>query len=84
MKENFPEAFQTHINQLLAEDANNFWQEVTQQPARKGIRINPAKVNVENGSKLLPLQLSRIPWTKYGFFLEGNDTPGKHPYHRCS
>ena len=81
MKENFPEAFQTHINQLLAEDANNFWQEITQQPARKGIRINPAKVNVENGSKLLPFQLSRIPWTKYGFFLEGNDTPGKHPYH---
>ncbi len=81
MKDNFPEAFKTQINQLLAEDANNFWQEITHQPARRGIRLNPAKIDAKHARKLLPFQFSRIPWTQDGYFLEGDDTPGKHPYH---
>jgi NOL1/NOP2/sun family putative RNA methylase len=81
VKYNFPEAFQTQINQLLAEDAVNFWQEITQRPARRGLRLNPFKINGERAKKLLPYELSRIPWTNNGFFLKGDAAPGKHPYH---
>jgi len=81
VNEIFPEAFQTQINQLLAEGAKNFWQEITQRPARRGIRLNPFKINVEQAKKILPFELSQIPWAKNGFFLQGDVAPGKHPYH---
>lgn len=69
---NFPPDFQTRINQQLGEDAPAFWETLTQQPAREGLRVNTLKISAEDFRARSPFPLSSLPWTKSGFLLGQN------------
>ncbi len=48
-----------------------------------GLRVNTLKISVEEMQKLLPNMSDIVPWTIDGFYLNGDDTPGKHPYYHA-
>ncbi|RCK73754.1 MAG: tRNA and rRNA cytosine-C5-methylase [Anaerolineae bacterium] len=54
---------------------------VLQQPPQSGLRLNLLKISIADFLNLSPFVLSPIPWCPEGFFIRGEDRPGKHPYH---
>lgn len=79
---NLHPAFQARIDEQLEEDAPAFWDALTHQPPREGLRVNTLKLSVEDFQERSPFPLTPLPWTKSGFTLgESDEPPGKHPYH---
>lgn len=47
-----------------------------------GLRVNTAKISVEDFVKICPFRLTPIPWISNGFYYDGeNDKVSKHPYY---
>lgn len=46
-----------------------------------GLRVNTLKLMPEEFEKISPFELSRVPWTKNGFYYNKKEQPGKHPYY---
>lgn len=52
------------------------------EPARTGLRVNTLKLSPEAFAHLSPFALGeRIPWCPSAFLLDGEEKPGRHPYH---
>lgn len=52
-------------------------------PAWQGSRVNPLKLSAGSLRELVPFSLTPVNWCATGFTYEGDDRPGKHPYHSC-
>lgn len=50
--------------------------------AYKGLRVNVAKITVEDFQKISPFALSLITWTNNGFYIT-EEKPGRHPFHQA-
>ena len=47
-----------------------------------GLRVNTAKISVEDFLKISPFELTPIPYVKNGFYYDGEkEQPAKHPYY---
>lgn len=46
-----------------------------------GLRVNTAKISVEDFLKISPFPLTQIPYVKNGFFYDEQLQPAKHPYY---
>ena len=78
---NLPEQFKRKMENLLQEEANDFFQTYENSKA-SGLRINPLKITMEDWSSLSPFNLMRVPFVETGFYFDPEtDQPGKHPYH---
>lgn len=51
------------------------------EPRLYGLRVNTAKISVEDFLKISPFELTPVPWIKNGFYYSGEDKPAKHPYY---
>ncbi|MGN0436515.1 MAG: RsmF rRNA methyltransferase first C-terminal domain-containing protein [Wujia sp.] len=52
------------------------------KPMFHGIRINTAKISVQDFLKINPFKLKPVPWCSNGFYFDENiDKPSKHPYY---
>lgn len=76
----YPPPYQTIINKLLKDEAEEFWREIQERPARSGLRINSGKTfpEVLQG---LPVRLDPLPWEENGYLVEATGDLGKHPFH---
>lgn len=75
-----PKDFITRMQQLLQEDANDFFQSY-QQPKAYGLRFNPLKYGNDFSKKVLPFTLTPVAWAREGFYAVAEEHPGKHPLH---
>lgn len=46
-----------------------------------GLRVNTAKISVEEFEKISPFPLKKIPYVKNGFYYDSDVQPAKHPYY---
>lgn len=78
-----PEAFKTKMLHLLGEKEYAEFIEALNGHRQYGLRINRLKIGVEAFKKLSPFELEPIPWTDDGFYISGEDAPGRHPYYHA-
>lgn len=75
-----PIAFETKMKEMLGEDYANYLASF-EQDAHQGLRVNTAKISVENFLKLFPYSLTPVDWCKNGFYYEKKEKPAKHPFY---
>lgn len=49
----------------------------------QALRVNTLKGDLEQLRSNAPFHLEPVPWAENGFYYEGQDQPGKHPYHEA-
>jgi NOL1/NOP2/sun family putative RNA methylase len=54
-----------------------------EKPPYLGLRVNTLKISVEDFLSRVPFELSPVPWCREGFYLTGENRPGKHPYYQA-
>ena len=75
-----PEAFQKKMKAILGEEYDDFLAGF-EKPRHYGLRVNTAKITVEEFKELVPFHLTQIPWVENGFYYEEEDAPTRHPYY---
>ncbi len=76
-----PPLFLERMSVYLGEEFNAFAESLNVAP-KSGLRVNTLKLSVDEFAEISPFGLeSRVPWCPSAFRLEGEDRPGKHPYH---
>lgn len=83
MKKNFPPQFIDTINTLLKQDAASFWKEAEHGSPVAGLRVNPAKTNLQLLQSQLQIEFHSLPWTARGVAIQESQGLGKHPYHKA-
>ena len=77
---NLPEAFTDKMKGILKEEYEDFLAGF-ERPRHFGLRVNTAKISVEEFVKLVPFHLTPVPWVENGFYYEEEDAPTRHPYY---
>lgn len=77
-----PVKFVDNMKALLG-DEYEAYEKCIENKAYHGIRINEAKISVEEFMKINPFSsLKPVPWAPNGFYYDEEvDTPSKHPYY---
>lgn len=75
-----PIAFETKMKEMLGADYENYLASFDRD-AHQGLRINTAKISVEDFLKISPYSLKPVSWCKNGFYYEKNEKPAKHPFY---
>lgn len=78
-----PDAFKDKMQELLGDTEYKEFLEALNGQRQYGLRVNRLKVNKEDFLKLSPFQLEAVPWTDDGFYISGEDGPGRHPYYHA-
>lgn len=75
-----PEEFRERMRQMLGESYVTFL-ESYDRPRQYGLRVNTLKVSPQGFEKISPFALTPVPWTKNGYYYNGEERPGKDPYY---
>lgn len=78
-----PVAFKDKMKGLLGEDEYNELIEALNGERQYGLRVNTLKAGISNFEKVSPFQLEPVPWTADGFYISGEDAPGRHPFYHA-
>lgn len=80
--QNLPERFLDNMKKLLGEEEYPAYLSSFEKDRFYGLRVNTAKISVEDFLKISPFELKPVPWTENGFYYDGNLVkPAKHPYY---
>ena len=76
-----PVKFCEEMKRILGEEYDAYLQSM-QERRRFGLRVNTAKISVEEFLRIAPFPLTPIPYVDNGFFYDGEQVqPAKHPYY---
>ena len=75
-----PIAFEQKMKMMLGSDYANYLASFAED-AHQGLRVNTAKISVEDFLKISPYALKPVPWCPNGFYYEKQEKPAKHPYY---
>ncbi len=75
-----PEQYLNTIRELLGEDFDEYLN-CFSQPKALGLRVNTAKISVEEFLKKTPFSLEPIPWVENGFYYDPKEAVTKHPHY---
>lgn len=76
-----PIQFCEEMKRILGEEYDAYLQ-CMQDRKRYGLRVNTAKISVEEFLRISPFELTPIPYVDNGFFYDGEAIqPAKHPYY---
>ncbi len=75
-----PDNYLNNMKELLGEEFDNYINSFD-EPRLYGLRVNTAKISVEDFLKISPFKLKQIPWIPNGFYYSEEDKPAKHPYY---
>lgn len=75
-----PEQFLKRMEKLLGEEYPAFLESLSGESSR-GLRVNTLKADAKAFAADGHFLLERVPWTENGFYIEGEDRPGKSPLH---
>lgn len=82
MELQLPQEFCAKIRQMLGPEANAFFDSYA-KPRYQALRINPLKATSEEFLRLVPWNLTPVPWAGGGFYYNNNDHPGKSAFHEA-
>ncbi|MCR5691714.1 MAG: RsmB/NOP family class I SAM-dependent RNA methyltransferase [Eubacterium sp.] len=75
-----PKKFCLEMERILGEEYPDYL--ASMEDTRKyGLRVNTAKISVEDFLKISPFDLTPIPYVKNGFYYDPEIQPAKHPYY---
>lgn len=75
-----PESFCAEMKRILGDEYPAYL--ASMEDERKyGLRVNTAKISVEEFEKIAPFPLKKIPYVDNGFYYEPDVQPAKHPYY---
>lgn len=75
-----PGEFLERMERMLGTEYEAFLKSY-EEPRKFGLRVNTAKISVEEFQKLAPFHLTPIPWVPNGFYYEREDDPARHPFY---
>lgn len=75
-----PVAFEQKMKMMLGSDYANYLASFAED-AHQGLRVNTAKISVEDFLKISPYDLKPVPWCPNGFYYEKQEKPAKHPFY---
>ncbi len=76
-----PIAFCNEMKRILGTDYPAYLQSM-QEKRKYGLRVNTAKISVEEFEKIAPFSLTPIPYIENGFYYDGEiSQPARHPYY---
>lgn len=78
-----PVAFKEKMKDLLGEMEYEDFIDALNGERQYGLRINTLKADMEDFEKVSPFRLEPVPWTSDGFYISGDDAPGRHPYYHA-
>ena len=78
---NLPKVFEEKMKDLLGSEYEAYTA-CYDEPRHYGLRVNTAKISVEEFLKINPFHLRPVPWCENGFYYDETlDKPSKHPYY---
>lgn len=77
---NLPEAFKEKMKALLGSEYEAYIKSY-EEPRAYGLRINRAKISVEEFLRITPFHLTPIPWVENGFYYDPKEDVTKHPHY---
>ena len=76
-----PKKYQQAMQDLLGEEYSAYIESM-QQRSQTAIRINTAKISLEQWAEICPFKTKPVPWTEKGFLTTDEQcNPAKHPYY---
>ncbi len=79
---NLPKAFEEEMTALLGAEDYKRYTDCFEESRHYGLRVNTAKISVDDFLKIAPWPLERVPWIRNGFYYDGDKVqPAKHPYY---
>ncbi|MDO5156342.1 MAG: RsmB/NOP family class I SAM-dependent RNA methyltransferase [Eubacteriales bacterium] len=75
-----PIAFEQKMREMLGADYDKYLASFDKE-AYQGLRVNTAKLSVEQFLSMSPYELKQVDWCKNGFYYEKHEKPAKHPYY---
>ncbi len=76
-----PPLFLERMSRFLGEEYLAFEESLSAAP-QAGLRVNTLKLAPKDFENISPFTLGqRVAWCRSAFLLEGEEKPGKHPYH---
>lgn len=75
-----PERFLEMMQQILGEEYDAFLDGFDGK-RQYGLRVNTAKIGLEEFERIAPFPLKKIPWIPEGYFYEEEAAPAKHPFY---
>lgn len=75
-----PDKFCDEMKRILGDEYEDYL--ASMDVSRKyGLRVNTAKISVEDFLKITPFELTPIPYISNGFYYDEKEQPSKHPYY---
>jgi NOL1/NOP2/sun family putative RNA methylase len=78
-----PEAFKDKMLKLLGDSEYEEFVAALNGQRQYGMRVNTLKAELEEFIGMSPFRLEAVPWTDDGFYISGEDAPGRHPYYHA-
>lgn len=75
-----PEKFCDEMKRILGEEYPAYLDSM-EQTRKYGLRVNTAKISVEEFEKICPFPIRKIPFVDNGFFYDEDVQPAKHPFY---
>ncbi len=76
-----PVQFCEEMKRILGDEYDDYLRSMEDR-RRFGLRVNTAKISVEEFLRISPFPLTKIPYIDNGFFYDGESVqPAKHPYY---
>lgn len=75
-----PVQYEARMQEMLGKEFD-VYQASLHEPAFHGLRVNTAKISVEEFLRISPFSLKPVPWCANGFYYDEKQQPAKHPYY---
>lgn len=76
-----PKAFEEKMKALLGDEFDSYTA-CYKEPRYYGLRVNTAKISVEEFVRICPFAITPVPWIENGFYYDGEqESPARHPYY---
>lgn len=75
-----PENFKMKMKELLGDELDSFL-DCYNEKHNAGIRVNTLKLSPERFAGISPVEVTKVPWIKNGFYYDESDRASKHPYY---
>lgn len=77
-----PVKFYDKMKNMLGEEFDSFLASYD-DTRLYGMRVNTSKISCEEFEKLVPFEVTKIPWIPNGYYYKGSVQPSKHPYYHA-
>lgn len=78
---NLPIDYVEEMKTLLGTKEYDLYEKALAENSYLALRINTAKISVDDFLKISPFNLEKIPFVDNGFYIEDTDAVSKHPYY---